>query len=178
MWTRKSELLHPGEYSKTGKPDGWARIVIPQLKQTLYFTSANFRKKLAPHYQIPSENIVSLIDFAPLSKHGIPEDVLPGPEGLAMFHERLQKLKPGMKKVLIHCQQGTNRTPVAAVLYLMSNNIIPQQAIDMVTKALKKRDPNFVLNKRGHYTQVLAEAEKLSRPDQHAAPPKRQKVCR
>ncbi len=178
MWTRKSELLHPGEYSKTGKPDGWARIVIPQLKQTLYLTSANFRKKLAPYYQIPSDNIVSLIDPAPLSKKGIPEEVLPGPKGLAMFQERLQKLQPGMKKVLIHCQQGTNRTPVAAALHLINNNIMPQQAIEMVNKALKQRDPDFVLNKRGHYTQVLEEAEKLSHPDQHAVPQKRRRVCR
>lgn len=178
MWTRTSELLHPGEYSKTGKPDGWVRLVVPQLKQTIYLTSANFRKKLAPYYQIPSENIVSLIDAAPSSKKGIPESILQGREGLDMFHERLQKLHPSMKKILIHCQQGTNRTPVAAVLYLISRKIAPQQAVEMVAKAYHdQRDEKFVLNKRGHYTAVLEEAG-FNHPDQHAVPLKRRRECR
>jgi protein-tyrosine phosphatase len=158
-----SELIHPGEYGRPEKTDGWVMLQVPELSnQTLYLTSENFGKKLSAYHDIPAENIVSLIAPAPLSKHGVPEEPLSGPEGLAMFQERFANIGSEEQQVLIHCKQGSNRTPVAAVLYLMSHDISFARASELVTNAYREqRDEKFVLDKRGYYAEVLKEADAL-----------------
>jgi protein tyrosine/serine phosphatase len=172
-----SSLNTPGEYGKRAKPEGWVVVTIPELEDlTIYLASETFSKKLSAHFNIPSANIVNLICRAPLSKRGIPEEILSGPKGLGMFRERLEKIHNCKQPVLIHCKAGLNRTPVAAVIYLIDRGIDAEKAVKIITDAyVKQRDPKFVLNKRGHYTLVLEQANHLTQP---AKQPPQRKECR
>ncbi|HTM64221.1 MAG TPA: protein-tyrosine phosphatase family protein [Gammaproteobacteria bacterium] len=167
MWFRNSVISQPGEYGTKVKPDGWVMLTVPELpNQRIFLASENFAKKLAQHFNIPNKNIVNLISPAPLSKKGVPEELLAGNAGLEIFTERFKNINHKTNPVLIHCKQGLNRTPVAAVLYLINQNIDPERAAEIVTVAYRQqRDENFVLNKRGHYTLVLEAAGLIIQPN-------------
>lgn len=159
MWSRNTELSQPGEYGGKHQPSGWVVITLPELSnQTIYLASEEFAYKLAQKHKIPTANIVQLNHPASQQKRGIPEEKLDGKDGLQLFNQRLRAINRRKNPVIIHCKRGINRTPVAAVLYLISQHIDPQRAVDIVTTAYRQwRDPDFVLDKRGHYEHVLAE---------------------
>jgi protein-tyrosine phosphatase len=129
----------------------------------IFVCSKNFVGQLQEWHQIPDKNVMSMIDSCNLSPRGIPETELDGMTGLKMFMERLTRTKPDPQfPVIIHCSLGRNRSPVAAVIYLITQHVTPARACELVTTAFKKRDTNFVLNSREHYTQVLEEAAALA----------------
>lgn len=165
MAKSRSSLFHsttvaPGEYGKPEHPRGWIVITDPALgKQRIFVASRYFREPLSTHYHIPETHIVSLIDAAPDSRRGIPEEPLEGETGLQLFQHRLEKINGTTDDVIIHCQQGQNRSPVAAVIYLMNKGFSADKARDLVTKTYQQqRNANFILNKWGHYTNVLNTA--------------------
>ncbi len=176
VFSEDDDLVNPGEYGSPDKPDGWVMLQVKELnEQKIYLTSLNYRKKLAKHHGIADANIVSLIDAAPKSKKGIPEEILAGDKGLAIFQERLHKIIDSRESVLIHCKRGSNRTPVAAVIYLVNRGLAPHRAVELVTDAYRKqRDPEFILNSYHHYSMVLAQAgvveenHKTSRQNRYA----------
>lgn len=148
------DLYQPGEYGSSHNPDGW--VVMTVAGQTIYLASENYATKLAEHYKIPAANVVCLNRADKSQKTGIPETILPGAEGFALFNERLQKITRKQNPILIHCKHGMNRTPVAAVLYLISQHIEPVRAVALVAETYREqRDANFELNSRGHYSLVL-----------------------
>lgn len=153
----------PGEYGNKQKPSGWVVITDMSLgKQRIFVASKSFREFLSCHYGIPEENIVNLIESKPGTRHGIPEEPLSGAEGLRLFTQRLLKVANTKNDILIHCQQGQNRSPVAAVIYLINKGVEAERAMALVTNAFRaQRDANFILNEKGHYSAVLEYAAAL-----------------
>ena len=157
------DITKPGEYGQPHRPCGFIAVTHEKLgNQRIFISSQNFRKFLANHYDIPEERIVNLIGSLPGRRSGIPETKLEGKAGLALFNEYLDKLQNVKEDILIHCKQGRNRSPVAAVIYLISRGLTPIEARKAVVNAFQsQRQSNFRLNFLGHYTAVLQVADCL-----------------
>lgn len=156
------DMTKPGEYQKRdGYSGGFIAITVPELSnKTIFVCSKCFVTRLKLMYGIPDENIMNMIDKCNSSPEGIPESVLPRKLGLNMFIERFGRNDIDAESpIIIHCSRGRNRSPVAAVIFLITKGIEPQRAVDLVTNTFRlQRDKDFILNPFGHYTDVLQEA--------------------
>lgn len=158
MKSRNEQLNSPGEYGLPHKPEGWVCITLPELNhQQIYLASESFATALAHKHGIAKSAIVTLNHDTVDGKH-IPEEFLDGQKGLALIRKKLSKLSSSQQKIIIHCKQGLNRTPVAATTYLISQGIKPDIAKHVIETAYQKqRKDNFVINPYGHFTLVLEE---------------------
>lgn len=153
----------PGEYGdptrKNGLANGFVIVHHPQLNgQRIFICSRSFVKGLMAEYEIPKTNHVSLID--------IQEESLAADHGLKIFRTRLQKLNGITKNdILFNCARGRNRSPVAALIYMVDRGIPYQEAYYALTAAMRVRFPNFELNPYGNYTasltQLASNSEKI-----------------
>lgn len=162
MAGRKSffDVSKPGEYGKPESPQGF--ICITYNDQRIFVSSKKFVANLKQYYKIPDDHVASMIDRASMSPRGIPEEAMPGQYGLNMFRQRLDKIAGVKDDVIINCQQGVNRSPVAAVIYLIYQGAGAEEAKNLVTQAFRlQRNKSFILNKREHYTEVLEAAYSL-----------------
>lgn len=144
------DVTKPGEYG-TKHPSGFIMVTHEKLNgQRVFISSRNFRETLSKYFHIDESQIASFTD--------VKEEFMDGKKGLAVFKARLANLQNN-RDVLIHCVQGRNRSPVAAVIYLISRGLTAVEAVDAVVNAFRsQRNSNFKLNFCGHYTAVLQEA--------------------
>ena len=159
------DVTKPGEYGKEGKDKdkkGFIIIQHPSLgKQRIFVASKCFVENLRLAHKIDKNNVASMVDKGPykLSPRYIPEEHLEGRYGLNMFVERLGKIIGTQEDVIICCAQGVNRSPVAAVIFLIYQGMAAEEARNLVTSCYQsQRCKDFELNERGNYTEVLHEA--------------------
>jgi protein tyrosine/serine phosphatase len=145
------------------KTSGSIKVTVEDLNLVIYVSSKDRVAPLQEQHNIPDANVISLIDKCNSSPEGIPESELTGRLGLNMFLERFGRAEPDEDSpILIHCRAGRNRSPVAAVIYLIWKGVEPNRAKELVEKAFKQqRDPEFRLDPFEHYKNVLQEAEQL-----------------
>lgn len=157
--------LQPGEHrTHADISSGFIRITVAELNnQTIFVCSKDWVKRLQAHYHIPDDNVVNLIDKCNSSPEGIPESELEGKLGLNMFIERFGRIEPDPDfPLIIHCRAGMNRSPVAAVIFLVTKGMTGERAQELVEKTYRtQRNKGFKLDPFGHYHKVLDTAFNL-----------------
>lgn len=168
LWSEKS-YTHPGEYGKClAQAEGFAIVTHPQLSHQIYICSLNFVKILAESRKIPAHCITSM-SVSSEYKEGIPEVPMLADDGLRIFRLRLAKLHnhTDEKRMIIHCRRGRNRSPVAALIYMVDRGIPYAEAYNSIMQAMQVRFPNYQLNPFGNYTESLNKLKLISEAKQH-----------
>lgn len=157
----RKEFLHPGEYGKE-KAEGFAIITHPSLNgQKIFISSHKFTDGVMHAHKIPETHHVNLLRTNKF-KNSVPEIKLGAHEGLKIFRDRLSKLggvNPS-ENIIINCRRGRNRSPVAALIYMVDRGIPYDDAYQAVMAGMQQRFPNFVFNPYSNYDHVLKCVEK------------------
>lgn len=162
LWNHHA-YQHPGEYGKLSA-EGFAVVTHPLLNgQKIYISSKDFVHGLARYYKIPDVCIASMLVTQEFNKV-VPEISLSGNKGLEIFRARLKKLHEhtDQKRVLIHCARGRNRSPVAALIYMVDRGIPYDEAYDALMRAMRVRFPEFKLNPYNNYSHSLIKLKQES----------------